>query len=67
MVPFGRLLWEFEDFAGVKAAHRIDVLEDGTLGMRIHVTQVSPAEALPAKTFEVKGHEWTRAFTAEVR
>jgi hypothetical protein len=58
---------EFEDFAGVKAAHRIDVLKDGTLGMRVHVTQVSPAEAVPAKTFEVKGHEWTRSFTAEVR
>ena len=58
---------EFEDFAGVKIAHRIDVLKEGNLGMRIRVTEVSPAGTIPAKTFEVKGHEWTRAFTAEVR
>jgi len=58
---------EFEDFAGVKIAHRIDVLKDGNLGMRIRVTEVSLAGTMPSKTFEVKGHEWTRAFTAEVR
>jgi hypothetical protein len=59
--------FECEDFAGVKIAHRIDVLKDGNLGMRIRVIEVSPAGSIPAKTFEVKGHEWTRAFTAEVR
>jgi hypothetical protein len=58
---------EFDDFAGVKIAHRIDVLKDGNLGVRVRVTGVSPAGAIPPKTFEVKGHEWTRAFTAEVR
>jgi hypothetical protein len=58
---------EFEDFAGVKPARRIDALKDGKLAMRIRVTEVTPAGAIPAKTFEVKGHEWTRAFTAEVR
>jgi hypothetical protein len=58
---------EFGDFAGVRIAHRIDVLKDGNLGVRIRVTDVSPAGAIPPKTFEVKGHEWTRAFTAEVR
>jgi hypothetical protein len=58
---------EFEDFAGVKVAHRIDALQGGKLGMRIRVTEVSPAGTIPAKTFEVKGHECTRAFTAEVR
>jgi hypothetical protein len=58
---------EFEDFAAVKTAHRIDVLKDGKLALRIRVTDVSPARTLPAKTFVVKGHEWTRAFTAEVR
>jgi hypothetical protein len=58
---------EFEDFAGVKVAHRVDVLKDGILGMRIRITDVSPAGTIPAKTFEVKGHEWTRAFTAEAR
>jgi hypothetical protein len=59
--------FECEDFAGVKIAHRIDVLKDGNLGMRIRVIEVSPAGSIPARTFEVKGHEWTRAFTAEVR
>lgn len=58
---------DFGDFAGVKLAHRIDVLQDGKLAMRIRVTEVSVAGALPAKAFEVKGHEWTRAFNAEVR
>lgn len=59
--------FEFEDFAGAKIARRIDVLKDGNLGLRIRVTDVSPAGAIPAKNFEFKGHEWTRAFTAEVR
>ena len=58
---------EFEDFAGVKTARHIDVLKDGKLAIRIHVTDVTQAGTIPAKTFEVKGHEWTRAFTAEVR
>ncbi len=58
---------EFEDFAGTRIARRIDVLKDGHLAMRIRVTEVSPAGTIPAKTFEVKGHEWTRAFTAEGR
>ena len=58
---------EFEDFAGVKTARRIDVLKDGKLAMRIRVTEVTSAGTIPAKAFEVKGHEWTRAFTAEVR
>ena len=58
---------EFEDFAGVKIAHRVDVLRNGASAMRISVTEVSPAGTMPAKTFEVHGHEWTRAFTDEVR
>ncbi len=58
---------EVQDFAGAKIARRVDVLKDGALAMRINVTQVSPAGATPAKTFEIHGHEWTRAFTDEVR
>ena len=58
---------EFGDFAGVKIAHRIDALRDEKMGMQIRVTEISSAGPAPAKTFEVKGHEWTRAFTAEVR
>jgi len=58
---------EFEDFAGVKVARRIDALKDGVLGMRISVTEVSAAGAIPSKTFEVHGHEWVRSFTDQVR
>jgi len=58
---------ELEDFAGVKIARRIDALRNGALAMRISITEVSPAGAIPAKTFEVHGHEWTRAFTDEAR
>jgi hypothetical protein len=35
--------------------------------MRIRVTELSPAGTIPAKTFDVRGHEWIRSFTAEVR
>jgi hypothetical protein len=58
---------EFVDFAGVKIAHRVDVRKDGVLAMRISVTEVLPAGSTPGRTFEVHGHEWTRAFTDEVR
>lgn len=58
---------EFQDFAGVKAARRIDVLKDGKLALRIRVVGLSPAGTVPDKSFEMKGHEWTRAFTSEVR
>lgn len=58
---------EFEAFAEVRVAHKINVLRDGKLAMHIHVTEIVPAGQVPAKIFEMKGHEWTRAFTAEVR
>ena len=58
---------QFEDFGGVQKARRVDVLKDGKLALLIRVTDVSPAGSLPAKSFELKGHEWGRAFTAEVR
>jgi hypothetical protein len=58
---------EFEDFAGAKVARRIDVLKDEVLGTQIRVTEVTPAGPIPAATFEVPKHEWTRAFTDEVR
>jgi hypothetical protein len=57
----------FEDFDTVKLAHRIDVLKDGKLAMRIQVVSVTGAAAVPKDTFEIKGHEWTRSFTAETR
>lgn len=58
---------EFQNFGDVVMAYRIDLLKDGAVGMRIRVTDVSAAGQISPKTFEVRGHEWTRAFTDEVR
>jgi hypothetical protein len=58
---------EFEQFGGVYVARTIRVLHNSALGMLIKVTQVSAAGALPENAFELRGHEWKRAFTDEVR
>jgi len=58
---------EFQDFSGVHTARRIEVLYNGGLGMLIQVTDIESIGALPDGTFEIRGHEWTRAFTDEVR
>lgn len=58
---------DFEDFSGFKVARQVGVREDGKLVMRIHITEVAPATAAPANSFEIKGHEGQRAFTAEER
>ncbi len=55
------------DFEAVQVARQIDVLKDGKVGMRITVNEVGPADSAVAKDFKLKGHEWQRAFTAEVR
>ncbi len=52
----------------VKVAHSMDVWKDGQLGMKIRVTEVTPLATPPdAKTFELPGHDWQRAFTDEAR
>lgn len=58
---------EFKDYGKVKIPYSLDVLKDGQLGMRIRVDEVTPAGPVPAKTFEVPGHTWQRAFTDEER
>jgi hypothetical protein len=58
---------EFADFAGVAIARKIDVLKNGKVAMQISITEVNPAGPTQAQTFEVHGHEWTRAFTDEAR
>jgi hypothetical protein len=58
---------EFEDFNGVEISHLVNITRNGSLGMSIRVTQVSPAGTMPKSTVELKGHEWIRAFTDEVR
>jgi hypothetical protein len=51
----------------VQVARQIDLVKDGKLAMRVTVKEVVPANPAAAKTFKMKGHEWQRAFTAEVR
>ena len=55
------------DFEAVQVARQIEVLKDGKVGMRITVNEVGPADPAAAKDFKLKGHEWQRTFTAEVR
>jgi hypothetical protein len=43
------------------------VLKDGHLAMKIRVTDVVPATTESPEIFKLKGHEWQRAFTDEVR
>lgn len=56
-----------EAFGGVQVARQIDVLKDGKLGMRVVIKEIGPAEAGAVKGFKLKGYEWQRAFTSEVR
>lgn len=58
---------EFQVFGKTNIAHQIDVLSNGALAMRIQITDISPAGTTSAKDFQIKGHEYTRAFTDEVR
>jgi len=58
---------DFEDFGGSKVARQIDVSKNGMLAMRIQIIEVAPPGPTTAKDFELKGHEWQRAFTAEER
>ena len=57
----------FEDFRGVQVAHQILVYKDGKLGVQIRVVDLSATSEVAADTFRMDGHEWTRAFTDEVR
>jgi hypothetical protein len=58
---------EFEDYNGVKVARRVEIRTGGKVGMRIDVTEVRPAGKLDPHMFPMKGHEWDRAYTFEVR
>lgn len=58
---------DFIDFDGIQVAHEIKVLRNGGIGMIIQLNDISPVGSMPDSTFELKGHEWNRAFTDEVR
>jgi hypothetical protein len=59
--------FQFEEFGGVQIAHDIRVLQNDAIVMLIRVIEVSAAGAVPENTFDLRGHEWKRAFTDEVR
>ena len=58
---------DFLAFGEAKIACQIDVLKDGSLLMRIHVTEVTAAQDFPESKFKLPGHDWERQFTDEVR
>jgi hypothetical protein len=58
---------DVEAYGGIDVAREIEVVKDGKPVMRIVVKEIGPTDAGAAKGFKLKGHEWQRAFTSEVR
>ncbi len=57
----------FEDFGGRPIARLILVRKGDKLVMRVKVTSVATPAGVDPAMFAVKGHEWTRQFTQELR
>jgi hypothetical protein len=57
----------FEDFNGVHVARQLQVILSGKVGMKISVTQLQPLGAVDTKIFTMKGNDWLRDYTVEVR
>jgi hypothetical protein len=57
----------FKDFNGAQVALLLKVMPADSVGMVIRATDMSVAGAIPEDTFTLRGHEWKRAFTDEVR
>ena len=58
---------DFSDFNGVKVARRVEVTMGGKVGMRIDVKELGPAGKVDGHMFSMKGREWVRQYTFEVR
>jgi hypothetical protein len=58
---------DFQSFNGVYVAHQVEVLLGGKVGMRIDVTELAPAAEVDQHIFKIKGHDWDRQLTSEVR
>lgn len=58
---------EFSDFNGMQVARRVDVLNAGKLAMRIEVKELEPTGTVDPAIFVLRGHDWSRQFTDEVR
>lgn len=52
---------------GVPVAYQLDALKSGKVALHFTVKEVTPADPATLKSFTLKGHEWQRQFTAEVR
>jgi hypothetical protein len=64
---FEVLLENPEEYNGVLVARNFLVLQNGKAVMRVLVKEIGQANSAAAKEFKLNGHEWKRAFTAEVR
>jgi hypothetical protein len=58
---------DYADFNGVHVARRIEIVMGGKVGMRIDVKDLGPAGKVDGHMFSMKGREWQRAYTFEVR
>jgi hypothetical protein len=56
-----------EAYGGVQVPRRINVLKEGKLALQLNVKEIAAADPIASKNFKLKGHEWQRAFTSEVR
>jgi hypothetical protein len=57
----------FAGFNGFDVARRVEVLLKGAVAIKIDVLDIAPAGTVDPHIFTLKGHDWDRAFTAEVR
>jgi hypothetical protein len=58
---------KFDDFNGVHVARHLEVVLAGKVGMKIDVTELQRAGAVDSKIFTMKGNDWSREYTSEVR
>jgi hypothetical protein len=45
----------------------VEILIEGKVGMRIDVTALGPAVKVDGSMLRMKGHDWVRQYTFEVR
>jgi hypothetical protein len=57
----------FQEFAGLSVARTVAIYSNGGVALKLAVTELSANPNISPKLFELKGHEWTRQFTDEVR
>jgi len=58
---------DFAGFNGLQVARRVEVLLKGTVAIKIDVIDIASAGTIDPHFFTIKGHDWDRAFSAEVR